>query len=163
MMAILLFSGLPMLTGLGNVTMQVRLKVQRVYAAVRLAIEAFDSECISSEKAHEVEVKKQADYFASLKTFCGGYKYDAETSMRMATEGSWMRHDYLGEETLHTYKKFARDRKKWNRLCTLSNMFSGKSNFMVWLDESDFKEICKFLQRLGCDRNVTPQAHRFYH
>jgi hypothetical protein len=33
----------------------------------------------------------------------------------------------------------------WNRLVTLEKMFEGKSGFMVWLDESDYAMIERFL------------------
>ena len=62
--------------------MQVRLKVQRVYNAIELALVTFDPE-------HDVYI--------------------------------------------------------WNRLVTLEKMFKGKSGFMVWLDESDYMLIERYI------------------
>jgi len=62
--------------------MQVRLKVQRVYDAIELALVTFDPE-------HDVYI--------------------------------------------------------WNRLVTLEKMFKGKSGFMVWLEESDYRMIERFI------------------
>jgi hypothetical protein len=62
--------------------MQVRLKVQRVYNAIELALVTFDPE------------------------------YDVYS---------------------------------WNRIVTLEKMFKGKSGFTVWLDESDYRMIERFI------------------
>jgi len=37
------------------------------------------------------------------------------------------------------------DAYSWNRLVTLGKMFKGKSGFMVWLDESDYIMIERFI------------------
>jgi len=126
--------------------MQVRLKVQRIYAALILAIEAFEPETIKSEKAHEAEIQKQIKRLTSIKSWCGGFKYNEERASYIIKKGDWtVPGGEYGETNLKTWEQYSKDRKKWNRLVRLSNMFYEKEGFMVWLDESDYKEICAFL------------------
>ena len=126
--------------------MQVRLKVQRVAVAVQLALADFEPETFKSEAAHEAEIARQVAILCAKKTWCGGFKYNEERARRIVVNGSGMFDEYLlGEGGLPTYKQFKRDREKWNRLVTLDNMFREKSGFMVWLDESDYRMIERFI------------------
>jgi len=125
--------------------MQVRLKVQRAHAAIVASIPYWEDRLQAAQDEHQVYIEGRAKRILREKTWCGGYKYNAEQALKIAREGYYpnsMDHEHFSK----TYGQVKIMRNILARMNHLADYTRDKSGFMIWFEEKDY---IKFMSELN--------------
>lgn len=128
-----------------DMKMQVRLKVQRAHTAIVASIPYWEDRLQAAQNEHEDYIVERAKRIQLEKTWCGGYKYNAEEARRIAREG-YSKYSLGAEEFSKTYGQVKVMRNILARMNHLADCTRNKSGFMIWFEEKDY---IKFMPELN--------------